>query len=123
MPERDAALSQIVGGEFEGDAVAGQNANAITTKAPGQVSQHNAVLFQLNAEQTAGKLFKNGTGDFDAIFFAQTFILILFWQKRRGILLVAPPAAEKQDLRRGNVRRLQSLRTIEDLELHARTFV
>jgi hypothetical protein len=57
MAERDAAFGQIVGGEFERDAVAGQNPDAISAETAGQVGQYNAIMFKLNAEQTARKLF------------------------------------------------------------------
>jgi hypothetical protein len=55
MTEGDSPFGQIVGGEFEGDFVAGQNTDAIPSKAASQVGQYNAVVIELHAKQTAGK--------------------------------------------------------------------
>src|ERR1051325_9800768 len=70
VTEGDAALSQVVGRQFQGDPVAGQDANSIPPQAAGQVGQNNAVMFQLHAEQPAGEFFQNRTGYFNAVFLA-----------------------------------------------------
>ena len=70
VPERDSALGQIVGGQFQGDFIARQHPDAIAAEPAGEVSQNDAVMFQLNAELAGRKLFQNRTGYFDAIFFA-----------------------------------------------------
>jgi hypothetical protein len=70
MAKGDSPFGQIVGGEFEGDFVAGQNADTIPAQAASQVGQHNAVVIELDTEQTAGKFLQDGTGNFDAVFFA-----------------------------------------------------
>jgi hypothetical protein len=70
VPERDSALGQIVGGQFQSDFIARKHPDAIAAQPAGEVSQNDAVMFQLNAELAGWKLFENRTGYFDAIFFA-----------------------------------------------------
>jgi len=55
MAKGDSPFGEIVGGQLHGDAVARQDADAVAPQSAGQVSQHNAVMFQLHAEQSAGK--------------------------------------------------------------------
>ena len=55
MTERNSAFSEIVGGEFHRDFVACQDADAIAAKPACQVSQNDALVFELYAEQAAGK--------------------------------------------------------------------
>jgi hypothetical protein len=70
MAEGDAPFCQIVGGEFQGDFIACQNADAVPPEATRQMGQYNAVVIELDAEQTAGEFFEDRAGNFDAIFFA-----------------------------------------------------
>jgi hypothetical protein len=72
MAERDPAFGQIVGGEFHGDAVARQNADAVTAEAAGEVRENYAVMLQLDAEKAAREFLEDRAGDFDAVFFTQT---------------------------------------------------
>ena len=72
----DAALREIVGGKFHGDAISGEYADAIPAEFAREVRQHGAVDIQLNAEQAARELFNNGTGNFYAIFFAHSPLLV-----------------------------------------------
>ena len=76
MAESDTAFGQVVGGKLHGHTVARQNANAVAAEAPGQMSQHYAVVFQLHAEQAAGKFFQNNSGYFNIVFFTHS---VLFW--------------------------------------------
>jgi hypothetical protein len=78
MTEGDASLSEIVRRQFHGDLVPGQNPDTVAAQAAGQVGQDDTVMLQLNAEQTTGKLFKYGSGYFNAIFFTQRLSLVLF---------------------------------------------
>jgi hypothetical protein len=57
MAERDASLGEIVGREFEGDLIAGENADAIAAETACEVGQDDAVMFEFDAEEAAGKLF------------------------------------------------------------------
>jgi len=88
VAERDTSLGQIVGREFQRNAISGQNPNAITPQAAGQMSQDNAVLLQLNTELTAGKLLQNGPGYFNAVFFTQSNSIL------RSLLSFAEPAGQ-----------------------------
>jgi hypothetical protein len=87
VTEGDAALRQIVGGKFEGDSITRQNADAISPQPAGQVRQDHAILLQLNAELAARELFENGSGYFNAVFFAQIksnpSVILTVSQKRR----------------------------------------
>jgi hypothetical protein len=69
MAVRNAALGQIVGGEFQRDAISGQHSNSVAAEFARKVSQYGTILVQLNAELSSRKLFYDGTSDFDAIFF------------------------------------------------------
>jgi len=55
MTECDSALGEIVGGEFQSDFIARQDADAIAAESARQMSQHHALVFQLNAKQAAGE--------------------------------------------------------------------
>ena len=98
MPEGNSALCQIIGGELEGDFVARQNSNAVSTQTPGQMGQYDSLVFQLNAEQTAGKLFEHGALDFNAIFFTHSTSMTMVLA---SILLYLKPCRneEKDELR------------------------
>jgi hypothetical protein len=72
MPESDPALGQIVGGEFESDFVAGQNANAITAKPASQMGEDKAFVLKLDAEFTAGEFLDDRTLYFYAVFFTHS---------------------------------------------------
>jgi hypothetical protein len=78
VAEGDTTFGEIVGRQFHGDFIAGQNADAIAAEAPGEVGQDNAVMFQLDTEQSTGKFLEDGSGNFDAIFFTQRFSLLPF---------------------------------------------
>ena len=70
VPEGDSALGEIIRGQFQGNLVARENTNTIAAQPAGQVSQNLAVVVQLDAEQSAGKLFQYRPGNFDAVLFA-----------------------------------------------------
>ena len=72
MAVGDPALGQVVGGKLQGDAIPGQNPDAITAELAGQMGQYGAVLVKLHAEQTAGEFFNDGACDFNVIFFAHS---------------------------------------------------
>jgi len=55
MTECNSAFGEIVRGEFQSDFVTRQNADAIAAEPARQVGQHHPLVFQLNAEQAAGK--------------------------------------------------------------------
>lgn len=57
MTECNSALGEIVGGEFQGDFIARQDADAIAAKPARQVGQHDTLVFQLYTEQAAGEFF------------------------------------------------------------------
>ncbi len=72
MPEGDASLGEIVGGELERDLIARENADAITPQAARKVREDNTLVFELNTEETARKLFENGPGNFYTVFLAHS---------------------------------------------------
>src|SRR6185312_10462143 len=69
MAEGDAALGEVVRGEFEGDFIAGEDADAIAPQAAGEVSEHQTVMFELNREFSAGEFLDHGALYFYAVFF------------------------------------------------------
>jgi hypothetical protein len=77
VAESDPALSQVVRRKLHRDLITSQNANAIAPEASGKVRQNGAFVFQLNTEQTAGKLFQNGSGYFNTVFFTHSTSLQL----------------------------------------------
>ena len=70
MPVGDAALGQVVRGELEGDAVSGEDSNTVAAELAGEVREDGALLVELDAEEAAGEFLDDGSGYFDAIFFA-----------------------------------------------------
>ena len=70
VPEGNTAFRQIVRRQFQGDLIAGKDADAIATQAAGQVSQHNSLVLQLNAEQAARKFLQDRAGYFNTVLFA-----------------------------------------------------
>jgi hypothetical protein len=75
MAKSDSSLGEVVGGQLHGDTVASQDADAVSPQSASQVSQHNTVMFQLHAEQSAGKLFQNNSGYFYIVFFTHSTFL------------------------------------------------
>jgi len=58
MAERDATFGQVVGGEFQGDPIARQNADSVSTQPSCQVRENDVrVVFELHTEKATGKLF------------------------------------------------------------------
>ena len=50
MTECNSAFGEIVGGEFQGDLIARQDADAIAAKPACQVGQNDPLVFELDAE-------------------------------------------------------------------------
>src|SRR3984957_7300024 len=71
----DSPLGEVVPRQLQGDAVAGKDADAVAAQPAGQVREHDTVMFQLNAEQTARKFFQDNSGDFDIVFFTHSTFL------------------------------------------------
>ena len=57
MTERDPAFCEIVRREFEGDFIAGEDADAIAAEAACEVGQDDAIMLEFDAEEAAGELF------------------------------------------------------------------
>jgi hypothetical protein len=77
MAESDTALGEVVGGKFEGDFVAGQNADAIAAEAAGEVGQNKPFVLKLDTEFTAGEFLDDRTLYFDAVFFTHFYSIIV----------------------------------------------
>ena len=69
VAEGDSSLRQIIRRQFQCHFVARQDADAIPSQPPGQVSQYHPFVVQLHTEKTAGEFLQNGAGDFDAVLF------------------------------------------------------
>src|SRR5690349_19882782 len=70
VPEGDPAFGEIVRRQLQGHLVAREDADAIPAQAAGGVGEDDTIVFQFNAEETAGEFFENRAGYFDAVFFA-----------------------------------------------------
>lgn len=77
MSKRNAALREIVGGQFQRDPVARQHADAVASQAPCEVRKHDAVMIELHAEQPAGEFLQYNSGDFNIVFLAQSNSLLV----------------------------------------------
>jgi hypothetical protein len=78
MAESDTALGEVVGGEFEGDFVASQNAYAIAAEPACQVRKHQALVLELHTEFTAGEFLDDRALYFYAVFFTHSCLLNFF---------------------------------------------
>jgi hypothetical protein len=126
MAKCDPALGEIVRGQLHRDFVSRENPDAITAKATGEMSKDHLVMVQLNAEQSAGKLLQDRSGNFDAIFFTQCF---------SSVPIVSDPAASRATersaagrhatglRRRGHISGLQALGSFRHFELNAGSFI
>jgi hypothetical protein len=132
VPESDAALGQIVGRELHRDLVASQNANAIAPKSSGKVRQNCALVFQLNTEQAARKLFENGPGYFYTVFFTHSTSLQLAVKRGgRAFYYRFDPADGARPAQRlskilgchGYVGRLETLGPLGHFELDTRALI
>jgi len=70
MAVRDAALGQVVRGELEGDAVAGEDSDTVAAQLAGEVREDGALLVELDAKEAAGEFLDDGSSYFDTVFFA-----------------------------------------------------
>jgi len=78
VAEGNTALGEIVRRQFHGDLVTCEHPDAVAAEAAGQMGQDYAIMFQLDAEQSAGKFLKYGSSYFNAVFFTQRLSLLLF---------------------------------------------
>ena len=72
VTESNAALGEIVRGEFEGDFVARQNANAVAAESACKVRQDKPFVLELHTEFTAGEFLDDCTLYFYAVFFTHS---------------------------------------------------
>jgi len=91
MPEGDSALGEIVGGKFEGDFIARQDADAIAAKPACKVGQDEPLVFELDTEFTAGEFLDYRSLHFYAVFFTHSDLFILMLLSRL-MRIVAKPA-------------------------------
>ena len=72
MPESNAAFREIVRGKFEGDFVAGQDADAIAAETTCEVGEDETFVLELHAEFTAGEFLDDRALYFYAVFFTHS---------------------------------------------------
>ena len=78
MAESDTALGEVVRGEFEGDFIAGQNADSVAAESASQVRKHQTFVLKLHTEFTAGEFLDDCTLYFYAVFFTHSCLLNFF---------------------------------------------
>lgn len=69
MAERDAALREIVGREFQGHFVAGQNADVVLAHLAVGVRDEFMTVVKLDTVAGVGQDFQNLAGHFNKVFF------------------------------------------------------
>jgi hypothetical protein len=69
MTESDPPLAEIVRGQFESDAIAGQNTDEIFFHAACRVSNEIVAVFQFDAEAAVGEDVLHNALHFDEFFF------------------------------------------------------
>ena len=74
MAEGNPTLGEVVGGKFEGDFIAGQNADAVAAETACEVGEDKPFVLKLHTEFTAGKFFYYRALYFDAIFFTHVLL-------------------------------------------------
>ena len=84
MAESDATLGEVVGGKFEGDFIAGEDANAIAAEAAREVSEDETFMLKLHTELTAGEFLDYSALYFYAVFFTHSILLNLILSGYRG---------------------------------------
>ena len=78
MAEGDTTLGEVIGGEFEGNFIARQNAYAVASEPACQMREHQAFMFELHAEFSAGKFFDDRALYFYAVFFTHSWSYLLY---------------------------------------------
>jgi hypothetical protein len=79
MAEGDSTLGEVVGGKFEGDFVAGQNADAVAAEAAREVGEDKPFVLKLHTEFTAGEFLDDCALYFYAVFFTHSYLLTLLF--------------------------------------------
>ena len=101
MAESDTALCEVVGGEFEGNFIAGQNPDTIAAEPACQVREYQAFVLKLHTEFTAGEFLDDRALHFYAVFFTHSYLLTIFFP-----VIVAEPVPSvwltQNRLRTGN---------------------
>jgi hypothetical protein len=77
MAKRDAAFGEVIRRQFHRDFIAGENADAVASQPSGQMGEYDAIMFELDAEQSTGELLQYSSGYFNAVFFTQRCSLLL----------------------------------------------
>lgn len=67
MTERDTTACEIVGREFNYDAVAGEDANVVLSHLAGKMTEDGVPILQLDGEHRIGQRIDNSTVDGDRI--------------------------------------------------------
>jgi len=72
MSVSNSPFSEIVGRHLYGNAITGENSNAVTAELASKVSQNRSILIQLHTEQPGGELFNHCSCYFNTIFFTHS---------------------------------------------------
>ena len=71
MPEIDAAFGQVVDRQFQSDAIAGKNADMVSSHATRGVRPDDCPVFQCDAKPAVRKHLVHHTIEFQQFFFRQ----------------------------------------------------
>jgi hypothetical protein len=72
VPVGDASLGEVIRRHFESYAISGKDPDSIAPQLACQMRQHGSILVELDAKQTAWKLFNYRSSNFNAIFFTHS---------------------------------------------------
>ena len=78
MTECNSTLGEIVGGEFQSDFIARQDADAIAAEPACEVGEDKPFVFKLHTEFTAGEFLDDRALYFYAVFFTHSCLLKFF---------------------------------------------
>jgi hypothetical protein len=76
--EVDATLGQVVRGHFQGDLVAGQDADAVLAHLAGEVRRDFVAVFQRHEESRVGQHLVDGALHVDEFFLGHSFTWVSF---------------------------------------------
>ena len=76
MAEVDPTLAQVVGGHFDRDPVAGEDADAVFLHSARRIGQRLVPIVELDTKARVGEQLLHGAVELDQIFFGQTDLLV-----------------------------------------------
>src|SRR5438132_13545374 len=117
VAEVDPTLAQIVGGHFDRDPVAGEDADAVFLHSTGRIGQRLVPIVELDAKSRVGEQLLHGAVELDQIFFSQTDLLVKGTgaPKHPRINIARALSLDRAQINRGNAAALALLELVVEL--------